>query len=68
MSRGVNLFIRALWVVGKGWLAYLAYVCDTSANIPSHELVLVVREFFDVFSTDLLSISSDYEIDFDIGI
>lgn len=30
MSRGVNSFMRALWVVGKVWLAFLAYVCDTS--------------------------------------
>lgn len=53
-------------MVGKVWLAFLAYVCDTSANITSHESVLVVTEFFDVFPTDLLSLSSDYEIDLDM--
>ncbi|XP_070049249.1 uncharacterized protein [Nicotiana tomentosiformis] len=46
-------FMKARHMVKKGYLAYLAYVRDTTAETPAIDSVLVVREFSDVFPFDL---------------
>ncbi|XP_070049050.1 uncharacterized protein [Nicotiana tomentosiformis] len=46
-------FIKAQHMVEKGYLAYLAYVRDTSAETPAIDSVPVAREFSDVFPSDL---------------
>ncbi|XP_070043183.1 uncharacterized protein [Nicotiana tomentosiformis] len=43
-------YIKAQHMVEKGCLAYLAYVRDTTAETLAFDLVLVVREFSDIFS------------------
>ncbi|XP_070050613.1 uncharacterized protein [Nicotiana tomentosiformis] len=54
-------------MVEKGCLAYLAYVRDT-AETPTIDSVPVVREFSDVFPSDLLSMPPDHNIDFSIDL
>ncbi|XP_070054149.1 uncharacterized protein [Nicotiana tomentosiformis] len=46
-------FIKAQHMVERGCLAYLAYVRDTTAETPAIDSVHVVREFSDVFPSDL---------------
>ncbi|XP_070035916.1 uncharacterized protein [Nicotiana tomentosiformis] len=57
-------FMKARHMVEKGYLAYLAYVRDTTAESPAIDSVPIVREFFDVFPYDLLGIPLDRDIDF----
>ncbi|XP_070049722.1 uncharacterized protein [Nicotiana tomentosiformis] len=57
-------FLKVQDIVEKGCLAYLAYVRDTTAETPTIDLVPVVREFCDVFPSDLPSMPPDRDIDF----
>ncbi|XP_070015958.1 uncharacterized protein [Nicotiana sylvestris] len=59
-------FLKAQRMVEKGCVAYLAYVRDVIADTPSVDLVLVVRDFPDVFPADLLGMPPDRDIDFGI--
>ncbi|XP_070026055.1 uncharacterized protein [Nicotiana sylvestris] len=51
-SRAIS-FLKARHMVEKGCLAYLAYVRDAIAESPMIDSVPVVREFADVFPSDL---------------
>ncbi|XP_070002464.1 uncharacterized protein [Nicotiana sylvestris] len=53
-------------LVEKGCLAYLAYVWDTTIEPPMIDSVPVVREFADVFPSDLPGMPLDCDIDFGI--
>ncbi|XP_059311479.1 uncharacterized protein LOC132063063 [Lycium ferocissimum] len=53
LPKKVISFVRAKKLVEKGCLAYLAHICDTSADTPSIDSVPVVCEFEDVFPADL---------------
>ncbi|XP_070007576.1 uncharacterized protein [Nicotiana sylvestris] len=55
-------------MVEKGCLAYLAYVWDTTIESPMIDSVLVVREFADVFPSDILGIPPDRDINFCINL
>ncbi|XP_070034748.1 uncharacterized protein [Nicotiana tomentosiformis] len=55
-------FLKARHMVEKGCLAYLAYVRDTVAETPTIDLVPVVREFSDVFPSDLPGMPLDHGI------
>ncbi|XP_070048590.1 uncharacterized protein [Nicotiana tomentosiformis] len=63
-SNQVISFMKAQQMVEKGCLAYLAYVRDTTAETPTIDLVPVVREFSDVFPSDLPGMPPDRDIDF----
>ncbi|XP_070050745.1 uncharacterized protein [Nicotiana tomentosiformis] len=67
-SNWVISFLKARHMVEKGYLAYLDYVWDTIAETPAIDLVPVVRDFFDVFPTDLPGMSPDQDIDFGIDL
>ncbi|XP_070037014.1 uncharacterized protein [Nicotiana tomentosiformis] len=60
----VVLDCHARHMVEKGCLDYLSYVRDTDAETPTINSVLVVREFSDVFPSDLLGMPPDRDIDF----
>ncbi|XP_070009089.1 uncharacterized protein [Nicotiana sylvestris] len=51
-------FLKTRRMVEKGCLAYLAYIRDTTVEFPTTDLVPVVREFADVFPSDLTGFSS----------
>ncbi|XP_070045340.1 uncharacterized protein [Nicotiana tomentosiformis] len=51
-------------MVGKGCLAYLAFVRDVGVDTPTIESVPVVRDFSDVFHADLPGIRPGKDIDF----
>ena len=55
-------------LVASGCLAYLAYVRDVSREGSSVDSVPVVREFADVFPTDLPGLPPDRDIDFAIDL
>ncbi|KAH0669070.1 hypothetical protein KY289_023563 [Solanum tuberosum] len=57
-------FIRARRLVASGCLAYLAYVRDVSREGSSVDSVPVVREFADVFPTNLPGLPPERNIDF----
>ncbi|XP_070034704.1 uncharacterized protein [Nicotiana tomentosiformis] len=61
-------FIKARHMAEKGYLAYLAYVGDTTVEPPSIYSVPVVQEFPDVFPSDLPSIPPDRDINFSIDL
>ncbi|XP_070005133.1 uncharacterized protein [Nicotiana sylvestris] len=67
-SSRVISFLKARQMVEKGCLAYLAYVRDTTAESLMINSVLVVREFADVFPSDLPSMLLDRDIDFYIDL
>ncbi|XP_070002241.1 uncharacterized protein [Nicotiana sylvestris] len=67
-SSRVISFLKARHMVENGCLAYLAYVWDTTAESPTIDSVPVVREFADVFPSDLLGIPPDRDIDFFIDL
>ncbi|XP_070008235.1 uncharacterized protein [Nicotiana sylvestris] len=67
-SSRVISFLKARHMVEKGCLAYLAYVRDTTAETPTIDSVPVVREFSDVFPSDLPNIPPDRDIDFCIDL
>ncbi|XP_070003045.1 uncharacterized protein [Nicotiana sylvestris] len=61
-------YMKAQRMVAKGCLAYLAYVRDSSAEVPSMDSVPVVREFLELFPTDLPGMPPDRDIDFCIDL
>lgn len=64
--KGVIYYMHAYSLMEKGFLSYLPYVQAYSQKSPSLETTRVVREFMDVFLTDLLSLPLDGDIDFTI--
>ncbi|XP_070057593.1 uncharacterized protein [Nicotiana tomentosiformis] len=67
-SGWVISFLKARRMVENGCLAYLAYVRDTTAKTTAIDSVPVVREFSDMFPSDLPSIPLDRDIDFCIDL
>ncbi|XP_070020749.1 uncharacterized protein [Nicotiana sylvestris] len=67
-SSWVISILKARKMVEKWCLAYLAYVRDTTAESPTIDSVPVVREFADVFPSDLPSMPPDRDIDFYIDL
>ncbi|XP_070026077.1 uncharacterized protein [Nicotiana sylvestris] len=67
-SSRVISFLKARHMVKKGCLAYLAYVWDTTTESSTIDSVPVVREFADVFPSDLLGMPLDRDIDFCIDL
>ncbi|XP_070022421.1 uncharacterized protein [Nicotiana sylvestris] len=61
-------YMKARCIVEKGCLAYLAYVHDSSAEVPSMVSILVVREFPEVFLIGLSGMPPDRDIDFCIDL
>ncbi|XP_070013513.1 uncharacterized protein [Nicotiana sylvestris] len=61
-------YMKVRHMVGKGCLAYLAYVCHSSAEVPSMDSVLVVCEFPEVFPANLLGMPPDRDINFYIDL
>ncbi|XP_070002772.1 uncharacterized protein [Nicotiana sylvestris] len=57
-------FLKARHMVEKGCLAYLSYVRGTTVESPTIDSMLVVREFADVFPSDLPDMPPDRGIDF----
>ncbi|XP_070004320.1 uncharacterized protein [Nicotiana sylvestris] len=62
-TRSVISYVKARRMVEKGCLAYLAYVRDSSAEVPSIDSVPIVREFPEVFPSDLPGMPPDRDID-----
>ncbi|XP_070005643.1 uncharacterized protein [Nicotiana sylvestris] len=62
-SSRVISFPKARHMVEKGGLAYLAYVWDTTTDSPTIDSVPVVREFADVFPSNLPGMPPDRDID-----
>ena len=65
---GIISFIRARRLVASGCLAYLAHIRDVSREGPSVDSVPVVREYADVFPTDLPGLPPERDIDFAIDL
>ncbi|XP_070002887.1 uncharacterized protein [Nicotiana sylvestris] len=57
-------FMKARHMVRKEYLAYLAYVWDTTTETPTIDSVPIVREFSDVFPSDLPGMPPNRDIDF----
>ncbi|XP_070025967.1 uncharacterized protein [Nicotiana sylvestris] len=55
-------------IAKKGFLAYLVYVRDTTTETPMINSVPVVREYYDVFSSDFPGMPPDHDIDFYIDL
>ncbi|WRX24310.1 Reverse transcriptase domain - like 10 [Theobroma cacao] len=68
LSSCVISTIKALKLVQKGYLAYLAHVIDTSKGEPKLENVPIVSEFPDVFSDELSGLPLDRELEFPIDL
>ncbi|XP_070017377.1 uncharacterized protein [Nicotiana sylvestris] len=64
----VILYLKAQRIVVKGCLSYLAFVRDVGADTPTIDSVLVVRDFPDVFPTNLSGMPPDKDIDFGIDL
>ncbi|XP_070040172.1 uncharacterized protein [Nicotiana tomentosiformis] len=67
-SSRIISFLKARHMVDKGCLAYLDFVWDITVETPVTDSVLVVREFSDIFLTDLPGMSSNRDIDFGIDL
>ncbi|XP_070035261.1 uncharacterized protein [Nicotiana tomentosiformis] len=67
-SSWVISFLKARHMVEKGCLAYLDYVRDTTTETPGIDSVPIVREFSDVFPSDIPSMPPDRDIDFYIDL
>ena len=61
-------FLHAKKKVSKGYLAFLAYLRDDTTQVPPIESVLIVREFLDVFPSDLPGMPPDRDINFCIDL
>lgn len=68
IPRGVIYFMTVWWLVGNELLVYLVYVSDTSADTPHIKSAPMVRQFVDVFPTNIPSFPPDHDIDFCIDI
>ncbi|WRX18085.1 hypothetical protein QQP08_010572 [Theobroma cacao] len=64
----VILALKALKLVPKGYLAYLAHVIDISREEPKLENVPAVSEFPDVFPDELPRLPPDRELEFTIDL
>ncbi|XP_070008494.1 uncharacterized protein [Nicotiana sylvestris] len=67
-TSSVISYMKAWRMVEQGCLAYLAYVRDSSVEVPSMDSVLVVQEFSEVFPADLSGMPPDRDIDFCIDL
>ncbi|XP_070009814.1 uncharacterized protein [Nicotiana sylvestris] len=67
-THSVISYVKARRIVEKGCLAYLAYVRDSSVEVPSIDFVPIVREFPKVFPSDLPGMLPDRDIDFCIDL
>ncbi|XP_075096500.1 uncharacterized protein LOC107804935 [Nicotiana tabacum] len=67
-TQSVISYVKARRMVEKGCLAYLAYVRDSSAEVPYIDSMPVVREFPEVFPSDLPGMLLDRDIDFCIDL
>ncbi|XP_070013714.1 uncharacterized protein [Nicotiana sylvestris] len=61
-------YMKARRMVEKVCLGYLAYVCDSSTEVPSMDSVPVLHEFPEVFPADLRGMPPDRDIDFCIDV
>ncbi|XP_070002832.1 uncharacterized protein [Nicotiana sylvestris] len=61
-------FLKVQQIVGKGCLSHLAFMRDVSAETPSIDSFLVVRDFPYVFPIDLSRMPPDRDIDFGIDL
>ncbi|XP_070025710.1 uncharacterized protein [Nicotiana sylvestris] len=61
-------YVKARHMVEKGYHDYLAYVRDSSIEVPFMDSVPVVREFVEVFPADLPGMPPDRDIDFYINL
>ncbi|XP_070041330.1 uncharacterized protein [Nicotiana tomentosiformis] len=61
-------YVKARHMVEKGCLAYLAYIHDSSEEVPSMDSVPIVRESPEVFPADLSGMLPDRDIDFCIDL
>ncbi|XP_070003103.1 uncharacterized protein [Nicotiana sylvestris] len=61
-------YVKARHMVEKGCLAYLAYVRDSNAEVPSMDSVPVVGEFPELFPADLQRMPPDRDIYFYINL
>ncbi|XP_070002459.1 uncharacterized protein [Nicotiana sylvestris] len=68
VPRRVISFLKAQRMVGKGCLSYLAIVRSVSVETPTIDLVLVVRDFSDVFLADLSGIPLEKDINYGINL
>ncbi|XP_070008379.1 uncharacterized protein [Nicotiana sylvestris] len=67
-SSRVISFLKARHMVEKGCLAYLDYVRNTTTETPTIDSMPVVREFSDVFPSDLPGMPPDRDINFCIDL
>ncbi|XP_070019722.1 uncharacterized protein [Nicotiana sylvestris] len=63
-TRSVISNVKDRRMVEKGCLAYLAFVHDSSAEVPSIDSAPIVRDFPEVFPSDLPGMPPDRDIDF----
>ncbi|XP_070036485.1 uncharacterized protein [Nicotiana tomentosiformis] len=61
-------YLKAERMVVKGCVAYLSFMRDVSAETPTIESVLIVKDFLDMFPTDLPGMPPDRDIDFGIDL
>ena len=61
-------FLRAKRMDSKGCLTFLAHLRDDTSQVPSIESVSIVREFLDVFPTDLPGMPPYRDINFCIDL
>ncbi|XP_070026702.1 uncharacterized protein [Nicotiana sylvestris] len=67
-TRIVISYVKDRRLVEKGCLAYLAYVRDSSAEVPPIDSMPIIREFPDVFPSDLPGMPPDRDINFYIDL
>lgn len=68
MPSGVISYVRAQRLLSSGCLDYLTYVQDVSREEPKVNSTPVVREFVNVFPTNLPNLPSDHDINFSIDL
>ena len=61
-------FLRAMRMVSKSCLSFLAHLRDDTSQVPSIESVSIVHEFLDVFPADVPGMTPDRDIDFCIDL
>ncbi|XP_055830767.1 uncharacterized protein LOC129899773 [Solanum dulcamara] len=61
-------YIHAQRLIDIVCMSYLAFIRDTSVELPPMESILIVKEFADVFSNDLSGVPSNRDIDFAIDL
>lgn len=60
-SKEVISFLRAHYMIEKGFLSYLTRVCDFSKDSSKLKATRLVREFMDVFPTKLKELKAQLE-------